>query len=138
MSRAASVSAPLSRFRLRLLQMTYLIIAGGLAFTLWPALLTPGQEWELMSGVTKAMLAAMSLLAIIGLFRPLEMLPLLMFEVGWKFIWLLRIALPLWLTGRMDSVTTQTAFECLLILPVMLLIPWDQVWRRFLTPKGEV
>jgi hypothetical protein len=137
MTNAVSSQPPLSRFRLRLLQLAYLIIAGGLALTLWPVLLTSGQGWPLMSGVVNAMLAAMSLLAIVGLFRPIEMLPLLMFEVGWKAIWLLRMALPLWLDGRMDAGTEQTAFECLLILPVMALIPWDVVWRRYFAPEGE-
>lgn len=131
MSQTSVRDAQLSPLRRRLLQLAYLIIVVGLGVILWPTLLTPGQDWSLMSGVVKSMLASMSLLAIIGLFRPVEMLPLLMFEVGWKLIWLLRMALPMWQEEPLDAAASQTLFECLFVFPFMLLIPWDHVWRRF-------
>ncbi len=135
MNSSPSTVKPLSPLRYRLLQLVYLIIAAGLAFALWPQLLAPGQNWPLMSGVVKSMLAAMSLLAIFGLFRPVEMLPLLLFEVSWKLIWLLRMALPLWQAERLDGDTTQTIVECALILPIMMLIPWDHLWRSIFAKK---
>lgn len=127
----------LSPLRLRLLQLAYVILGGGLAITLWPELLSPGQDWERMSSVVKAMLASVSIFAIIGIFRPLQMLPILLFEFGWKVIWLSRMALPLWLDGPLEADTAQTVFDCLLILPVMLLVPWDYVWQHVLTQKGD-
>jgi hypothetical protein len=130
-------TAPLSPLRHRLLQLAYLILGGGLAVTLWPDLLSPGQDWERMTSVVKSMLAAISLLALVGLFRPLQMLPVLLFEFSWKMIWLLRMALPLWLEGPLDADTAQTVFDCLLILPVMALIPWDYVWHNIFAAKGE-
>ncbi|QJB70090.1 hypothetical protein [Parasphingorhabdus halotolerans] len=126
------MTAPsISPLRLNLLRVAYAIIGFGLALTLWPQLIEPVQDWPLKSGVVASMLGAMSLLALLGLWRPLMMLPILIFEVMWKTIWLLRMALPLWLGDRMDEDTMMTVFECLLVIPVALLIPWDYVWNRY-------
>ena len=40
-----------------------------------------------MEGVETCMLVALSLLAVLGLRYPMKMLPILLFEIGWKFIW---------------------------------------------------
>ena len=125
----ASISPGLSSLRLNLLRLAYAILGFGLAITLWPQLVEPVQDWPLKSGVVASMLGALSILALIGLWRPMVMLPVLIFEVFWKTIWLFRMALPLWLTDSMDEATMQTVFECALVIPIALLIPWGHVLR---------
>lgn len=120
----------ISPLRLNLLRVAYAIVGFGLALTLGPQLIEPVQDWPLKSGVVASMLGAMSLLALLGLWRPLEMMPILVFEVMWKTIWLLRMALPLWLGNRVDEDTMVTIFECALVVPIAFLIPWNHVWRR--------
>ena len=127
----------LSPLRLNLLRLGYVILVVGLGADIWPGLLNPAKAWPLMNGVVVCMLGALSLLSVIGLFHPQKMLPLLLFEVAWKAIWLTRIALPLWSAGRLDADTAETAGECLLIIPFLVLIPWRYVFETFVRGPAE-
>jgi hypothetical protein len=126
-----------STFRLYLLRAGYLLIAAGLGSQIWPAILQHDKTWELMHGVVVSMLGAMSALALLGLRYPLQMLPLLFFEMAWKTIWLLRVALPLWSTGQMDADTAETAFECLMAVVFPVLIPWRYVVDNYLRKAAD-
>ncbi len=124
-------------WRLNLLRIGYLVIGVGLALTLWPKMLDPHATWPLMSGVVKSMLTALSLLALVGLRYPLQMLPILFWELGWKLIWMIRVALPAWSSGAMDADTAQTLAECAPILLYVAIIPWDHVWRHYVRRRAE-
>jgi hypothetical protein len=127
----------ISTLRLTLLRAGYLLLVVGLGLTIWPSILDPAHSWSLMGGVVASMLGAMSALAVIGLRHPLKMLPLLFFEMTWKTIWLLRVALPLWSAGRLDADTTETVYECLLIAVFPFLIPWRYVFQTYVRKQGE-
>ena len=126
-----------STLRLYLLRAVYLLIAVGLGIEVWPGLLGATGGWMLPHGIIMSMLGALGALAVLGLRYPLGMLPLLFFELAWKTIWLVRIALPLWLQHRMGAGYAETAGECLLVIVVPLAIPWDYVWARYVRHPGE-
>jgi len=65
------------------------------------------------------------------------MLPILLWEICWKAFWLTRVALPLWLGGRLDGEALETAIECAMVLLVVAVVPWDYVLRAYLTGTGE-
>ena len=127
----------LSPFRLNLLRTGYALLVVGLGTTIWPSILDPSRSWELMHGVVISMLGAMSALAVLGLRYPLRMLPLLFFEMGWKAIWLIRVALPLWSGDRLDPATTQTLYECLPIVLFPIIVPWSYVFENYAKKPGD-
>jgi len=51
-----------------------------------------------------SLLGGIWLLAFIGLVQPLRMLPLLMFEVAWKALWMIAFGLPQWASGAMPPI----------------------------------
>lgn len=127
-----------STFRLYLLRATYLLLVVGLGFDIWPGILNPPAELEHMRGVVRSLLGAVSLLAVVGIRYPLQMLPLLLFELVWKSIWVIAIGLPLWSSGRLDAGTRETWNACLMGLVLFsLVIPWGYVFARYVRQPGD-
>jgi hypothetical protein len=126
-----------SIFRLYLLRAIYLLISVGLAFTIWPQIIRHSTPWSLWHGVGCSLLGAVSILAFLGIRYPLKMLPVLFFELIWKSIWLIAVALPLWSTGQMDPDNLETAQNCLMGVIVPLVIPWSYVWTHYVKMHGD-
>lgn len=128
-----------STFRVYLLRATYLLIVVGLGLVIWPGLLHPAKPWTLWHSVGRSLLAAVTVLAALGIRYPLRMLPLLLFELVWKSIWLAAIALPLWLSGNpIDPAMQETIRDCSLGLVIFpLAIPWPYVLSEFARKRGD-
>ncbi len=129
----ATISLP----RLYFLRAGYLFFAVGLIVTKWPLLIGHDLTWPLIDGVETSILVAFSLLALLGIRYPLQMLPVLLLECLWKLIWLTAVALPLWAAGRIDQATAQVVFTCLFVLIIVAVIPWDFVISRYVTEHGD-
>ena len=126
-----------SLFRLYALRAAYLFLAAGLAATVWPLLINHSPQWPLMNGVVCSLLAAVSVLAVVGIRYPLQMLPVLLFEIVWKSIWLIAVALPLWWANQLDERMGETVRDCLMAAILIPLIPWRYVIAQYLTRPGE-
>ena len=72
---------------------------------------------------------------MLGIRYPLQMLPLLFFELTWKSIWLLRVALPVWSADQMHARTWEIVIECLIVI-LRVLIPWRYVFENFTPAYG--
>lgn len=127
----------LSTVRLYLLRAMYLLMAVGLGLTIWPRILDPGNV-SLMSSVVRGMLGALALMALWGVRYPVAMLPVLLFELLWKVIWVLAFGLGPWLSGTLDPDRQQTLMECLLgVVLLPLVIPWGHVYRHYVRAPGD-
>jgi hypothetical protein len=127
-----------SLFRLYLLRAAYLLLVAGLGSQIWPLLLNAPPDLEHMRGVVWGLLGGVSLLAVLGLRYPLQMLPLLLFELAWKTVWMLAIGLPRWSAGTLDAATQQTVYDCLFGLALFpLVIPWGYVWANYVRRPGD-
>jgi hypothetical protein len=127
-----------SIFRLYLLRAMYAFIAAGLAVTRWPEFLDRPADLSHMDTVVGSVLGAVSLLAVLGIRYPIRMLPLLVFELLWKSMWVLMWGLPRWSANELDSTTQQTLIACLMgIVLVPLVMPWGYVLDRFARAPGD-
>jgi hypothetical protein len=130
----APVESEVSLARLYVLRAMYLVlvIGGGIEFL--PQLI--GHE-PTARGVIPSMLAGMWVLACFGLRYPLKMLPVLLFELMWKTIWLLDYGLPQWRAG-VNTPVFREDFKAIALGPVifLLVIPWGYVFRHYVKEPG--
>ncbi len=130
---------PVSLARLYALRAMYLILlvmvpqmtAARMVYSAAP--LSASDGWAF----TACLLAALSLLAALGLRHPLKMLPLLIFELAWKVIWLARVAAPLWRAGRVDAALASDTVAAGAAVLVLALIPWRYVVGQYLRAPGD-
>src|SRR5262249_23190257 len=97
-----------SLFRLYVLRFFYAVLAISQGAIQVPLFLHH-EHWSQAAGVAHSFFLALAILSIFGVRYPLQMLPLLIYELLWKMIWLLGVALPLWLANQFDA-DTQKAF----------------------------
>ena len=127
----------LSLPRLYLLRFGYLVFGVGLALTKWPQFVNHDGPWPLFEGVETCILVALSLLFFLGLRYPVKMLPILLFEIGWKLIWLTVIAVPLLTAGDVDPATLSVLYACIWVLIVIAVVPWRYVVRQYVIGQGD-
>jgi len=126
---------------LYLLRFGYLLLVVGLGISIWPAVVQR-VPWALSlapwNSIADSLLAGLSLLSILGLRYPLKMIPLLLFELTWKSIWLVCVALPIWASHTpIDANLAQTIQACLMAVIFPFLIPWRYVFATLARDAGD-
>jgi hypothetical protein len=79
----------------------------------------------------------MSLLAFLGLRYPAQLLPILLFEVAWKVMWIAAIAVPHLVSDDMNAATREVLFNCSFVVIIIAVIPWRYAWRRYARTPGD-
>jgi hypothetical protein len=123
-------------WRLYLLRLLYAAIGFLMGAQIWPIVFQHG-SLRMMHGVAFAMLAALTAVSLLGIRYPLQMLPLLFFELAWKFIWLAAFALPEALKGPLDADMMETVVNCSAGIIVPIVIPWRYVWNHYVAARGD-
>ena len=108
-----------------LLRLLFLLVAVFVGFDSWTGVLHHRGPWEPVRAAAVCMWAAYSLLAVIGIFRPLKMLPIVAFEIVYKIIWLMAVAYPLWAANTLwgSPAANMTRDFLWVILPIVAM-PW--------------
>ena len=127
----APSATELSPLRVHAMRGGYLVMAVGLTLVKWP-LLPEAHAMPLYEGVTLSLLTAMSLLAWLGVWRPIAMLPVLVFEVLWKTLWFSLVALPRAVSGDMGQPFVEVAVNSAVVVVVVVAVPWRHAWRTYL------
>ena len=128
------IESEVSLTRLYVLRTMYLVLVIGGSIEFLPQLIGDGLTSR---GVIPSMLAGMWMLACFGLRYPLQMLPILLFELAWKSIWLLDYGLPQWRAG-VNTPVFKEDFKAIALGPLVfiLVVPWGYVFRHYLKKPG--
>jgi hypothetical protein len=79
----------------------------------------------------------LGLVAALGLRYPVQMIPVLLFELTWKAIYLLFFALPLWQAHQVTDAMAEDIKAVAMVVIFIPLIPWGYVFRNYLMKRGE-
>jgi hypothetical protein len=126
-----------SLIRLYTLRASYLVMAVGLGVTIWPVVLHHTNELAATKGIQIALLAGLGATAALGLRYPVQMLPILLFELVWKAIYLIAFALPLWSAHRVTAAVAEDIKACLMVVIFIPLIPWRYVFAHYVLKHGD-
>jgi len=119
-----------------LMRLVYLLMATFLAFDVWSYIITNDQAWEPSDAMDWSVWAAFSTLALIGIFRPIELIPILLLEVIYKSVWLILVALPLFRTNGLSVESTDgMIFPFALVVLPIIAIPWGYVLSTYILLK---
>ena len=124
-------------FRLYTLRLAYFIMSAGLGAFIWPNVVHHTNEFASTRGIQVALLAGLGLTAALGLRYPLKMLPILLFELTWKAIYLLAFALPLWSAHQINDATAEDIQSVLMVVIFIPLIPWRYVFQNYFLKHGD-
>jgi hypothetical protein len=126
-----------SLFRLYTLRVAYLIMSAGLGAFIWPNVIHHTNEFAATHGIQVALLAGLGLTAALGLRYPLKMLPILLFELTWKAIYLIAFALPLGSAHQINDATAEDIKAVLMVVIFIPLIPWRYVFENYFLKHGD-
>jgi len=122
---------------LKVMYMYTLVVSGsmGLGMILFPdtiqsILRFPPQD-PVMLGACGSIFLALGLISLMGLRSPLKFAPVLLLELVYKPIWLVAVALPLFLEGRFPFyVVTMSAVFITFIVGDLIAIPFSHLFRN--------
>jgi hypothetical protein len=116
-----------------LLRLGYLLVFLTVGNISWRRLIGHEGAWDPLQAAALSMWAAHSVLSLVGVFQPLKMLPLVLFEIAYKVIWLAVVAWPLWLANRLAGSSAEgLTYAFLPVLVPIVLVPWPLVFRKYL------
>jgi len=126
-----------SLFRLYTLRVSYLVMAAGLSVTIWPTVIHHTNEFAATRGIQVALLAGLGASAALGLRYPVQVLPILLFELIWKAIYLVAFALPLWSAHQITAAAAEDIKAVLMVVIFIPLIPWRYVFAQYVLKHGD-
>jgi hypothetical protein len=126
---------PINVYLLRILFVLIVVFVG---MDTWPAILTHKGEWDHVKAAAVCMWAGYAVVCIIGVIRPLLMLPMVLFEIIYKLTWLMAVAYPLWSNNTLAGSPAEEMTKAFLwvILPIIAM-PWRYFFRKYVFGIGK-
>jgi hypothetical protein len=129
---------PVATWQINAMRFLFLLMAGIMgAMFVWPQLLFESADWDVMRGLAKSMLAALALMSLLGVRYPLQMLPLMLYEIVWKTIWIVLIAGRAWMADKWTPDIEGLFYDCIGIIIAYFIVPWRYVWARYFAQPME-
>ena len=118
------------------LKLFFLLMFVMAARDAWTELLTHEGEWQPEIAIAWCAIAAYTTLAGLGIFHTLRMLPIMLFMLLYKSLWLIFVAYPLWKNGTLAGSEAEGWAQIFMgIFIPMIFIPWKYIFKTYVLGK---
>jgi hypothetical protein len=125
------------RIKIYLLRLLYLLMFLVLGYDVWTHIFTHDGPWNSDEAVAWSVFAGFSLLAVVGIIRPLRMLPLVLLEIVYKLLWLVLVAFPLWSQDRLaGSPVEERTYAFLWVVLPIIAMPWRYAFDYYIRGRS--
>jgi hypothetical protein len=126
---------PIQIYFLRTLFLLMFLFVG---YDSWSYVLTHDGPWDPMRAAAWCMFASYALLSALGVFRPLKMLPIMLFMVVYKTLWLSVVAYPLWAKNQLAGSPAEGMANVFIWVVVPIVgVPWGYVIDQYIVKRGS-
>jgi hypothetical protein len=120
---------PINIYLLRLLYFLMLVFIGSSS---WTSIITHQGPWDHVKAVAFCVWAAYTTLSVFGLIHPLKWLPIVIFMIFYKTLWLIVVAYPLWRANALAGSPADEMAHVFIGAPfVALIVPWKYVFQNY-------
>ena len=115
-----------------LLRVLYFLMFAFVGLDSWRTIITHQGPWDHVRAVAFCVWAAYPTLSLIGLINPLKMLPIVIFMIFYKALWVAVVAFPLWRAGALAGSRAEEMAHIFLWAPVVgIFVPWIYVFKNY-------
>lgn len=115
-----------------LLRLFYGLMAFLMAPEPWKAIFTHEGAWDPYRGMSVCVWAAYATLGAFGLFRPLRLLPIMVFMIFYKSLWLIVVGIPLRMSGELAGPGAEM-YQAFIPVPLaMIAVPWIYFFKNYI------
>ena len=126
------------KINIYLLRILFTLVFLFVGFDSWSSIFTHKAAWEPFKAAAVCMWASFAILALIGIFRPLLLLPLVIFEIIYKIIWLIIVAYPLWSNNQLAGSPAAEMTKAFLWVPLAIIaMPWKYFFRKYILLRKD-
>ncbi len=125
-----------ARINIYLLRLLFILVFLFVTYDSWSHIINHSGPWNNTDAAAWCMWGSYSVLSLIGIFRPLKMLPIVVFEIIYKIVWLILVAYPLWANNALAGSSAEGMTNAFLwvILPIIAM-PWRYFFRTYIFGK---
>jgi hypothetical protein len=115
-----------------LLRLLYFLMFIGVGLETWQRIINHQGDWDHTKAVAVCVWAAYPTLSHFGLLNPLRWLPIVIFMIFYKTLWVLVVAYPLWRSNTLaGSPAEEMAYVFIWAPVVALIVPWKYVFQNY-------
>lgn len=123
--------------KIYVLKLFFLLMFLFVAKEAWAELINHEGNWEPEIAIAWCSMAAYTTLSGLGIVHTLKMLPIMLFMLFYKGLWLFFVAFPLWSDGKLEGTDAEgwAQIFILIIVPI-LFTPWHYVFKTYVLGKN--